>query len=75
MEECGTTLIFVLFSENLALVKLFLNQETIDARIKNFIFQHLEKYYHNFLTETVGQQETVEMQQSISFFVLLIEQY
>ena len=28
------------------------------------MFEHLVKYYNHFLTETVGQQETVEMQQA-----------
>ena len=61
------------------MVKLFLHQETIDERIKDFIFENLGKYYDNFLTETVEKQETIEMQQGknflLPFFVLFIEEY
>ena len=53
----------VYLSENLKLVNRFINQETVDARIKNFIVKYLGKYYENFLIETVEKQKTVEIQQ------------
>jgi hypothetical protein len=55
-----------LFSENLKLVNLFMQQTAIDARIKYFIFEHLGKYYHKFLAETMEEQKRVEIKQVVA---------